>query len=136
VTASGEVPGGELALADTSVFIAVEQDRPLSSRAPDRVAVSVVTVAELRLGVLAAQDGPTRSQRLETLSAATSLDPLPIDEGVAHAWATLRLALRDAGKRMPINDSWIAATAIANDLAVASQDGDYDDIPGLLVIRV
>ncbi len=125
-----------VALADTSLFIAIEQDRPLSSQPPDRVAVSVITVGELRLGVLAAQDGPTRARRLETLSAAASLDPLPIDEAVAHAWATLRLALRDAGKRMPINDSWIAATAIANDLAVASQDGDYDDIPGLRVLRV
>jgi predicted nucleic acid-binding protein len=136
VTSSGEDVNGELALADTSLFIAVEQDRPLSSRPPERVAVSVVTVGELRLGVLAAQDGPTRARRLETLSAAAALDPLPIDEGVAHAWATLLLALRDEGKRMPINDSWIAATAIANDLAVACQDGDYDDIPGLRVIRV
>lgn len=125
-----------VALADTSLFIAIEQDRPLASQPPDRVAVSVITVGELRLGVLAAQDGPTRARRLETLSAAASLDPLPVDEAVAHAWATLRLALRDAGKRMPINDSWIAATAIANDLAVASQDGDYDDIPGLRVVRV
>jgi predicted nucleic acid-binding protein len=136
VTPSGEAVDDEVALADTSLFIAVEQDRPLSSRPPDRVAVSVVTVAELRLGVLAASDGAARAQRLETLSAAAALDPLPIDEGVAHAWATLHLALRDAGKRMPINDSWIAATAIANDLAVASQDGDYDDIPGVRVIRV
>jgi predicted nucleic acid-binding protein len=126
----------ELALADTSVFIAVEQGRPLSASAPGRVAVSVVTVGELRLGVLAAKDGPTRARRLETMSAAAALDPLPVDEGVAHAWAGLRLALRDAGKRMPINDSWIAATAIANDLPVASQDSDYDDIPGLRVIRV
>ena len=136
MTSSGEDVDGELALADTSLFIAVEQDRPLSSRAPERVCVSVVTVGELRLGVLAAQDGPTRARRLETLSAVAALDPMPVDEGVAHAWATLRLALRDEGKRMPINDSWIAATAIANDLAVASQDGDYDDIPGLRVIRV
>ncbi|HUY06734.1 MAG TPA: type II toxin-antitoxin system VapC family toxin [Acidimicrobiales bacterium] len=127
---------GEFALADTSLFIAVEQDRPFSSQLPERVAVSVVTVGELRLGVLAAKDGMTRARRLETLSAAAALDPLPIDEGVAHAWATLRLVLRDAGKRMSINDSWIAATAIANDLAVASQDSDYDDIPGLRVIRV
>jgi predicted nucleic acid-binding protein len=136
VTASGEHDDGELALADTSVFIAVEQQRTLSSRPPGRVAVSVVTVGELRLGVLAAPDGPTRARRLETLSAAAALDPLPIDEGVAHAWAALRLALRDAGKKMPINDSWIAATAIANDLPVASQDDDYDDIPGLRVVRV
>ncbi len=136
MTPSGDHVHDGLALADTSLFIAVEQNRPLSSDAPDSVAVSVVTVAELRLGVLAAHDGSTRAQRLETLSAAMALDPLPIDEEVAHAWATLRLALRDAGRRMPINDSWIAATAIANDLAVASQDGDYDDVPGLRVRRV
>ena len=136
MTSSGEDVEGQQALADTSLFIAVEQDRPVSDRPPERVAVSVVTVGELRLGVLAAQDGPTRARRLQTLSAVAALDPLPIDEGVAHAWAALRLALRDEGKRMPINDSWIAATAIANDLAVASQDGDYDDIPGLRVIRV
>ncbi len=37
---------------------------------------------------------------------------------------------------MPISDSWIATTAIANGMAVASQDGDYDDMPGLDVIRV
>jgi len=61
---------------------------------------------------------------------------LPIDAQVAHAWATLRLALRDAGKRMPINDSWIAATAIAKDMPVVTQDDDYDDVPGLEVIRV
>lgn len=136
MTSTDDNLDGELALADTSLFIAVEQDRPLSSRPPKQIAVSVITVGELRLGVLAAQDGPTRARRLETLSAAAVLDPLPIDEPVAHAWAALRIALRDAGKRMPINDSWIAATAIANDMAVASQDDDYDDIPRLRVIRV
>jgi hypothetical protein len=67
---------------------------------------------------------------------AEALEPLPIDGQVAHAWAALRLALRDSGKRMPINDSWIAATAIAHGVPVASQDGDYDDVPGLEVIRV
>lgn len=126
----------ELALADTSLFIALEQERPHASRPPERVSVSVVTIGELRLGVLAAEDGPTRARRLETLSFAEALDPLPVDSQVAHAWATLRLALRDAGKRMPINDSWIAATAIVNGIPVASQDGDYDGVPGLEVIRV
>ena len=128
--------GTEEALADTSLFVAVEQDRPLSSRPPERVAVSVITIGELRLAVLAADSGPVRARRLETLSAAEALDPLPVDAQVAQAWAALRLALRDAGKRMPINDSWIAATAIANGMPVASQDGDYDDVPGLQVIRV
>ncbi len=127
---------GDVALADTSLFIAVEQDRPLTPPRPERVTVSIVTIAELQLGVLAAQDGTTRARRLRTLSAAMTLDPLPVDEAVAHAWAALRVALREAGKRMPINDSWIAATAMAHDLVVASQDGDYDDIPGLRAVRV
>ena len=125
-----------LALADTSVFIAAKPNRPVSGRPPEQVAVSVVTVGELRLGVLAAADGPTRARRLETLSHAESLDPIPIDARVAHAWATLRLALRDAGLRMPLNDSWIAATAIAHRIPVVSQDADYDRVAELDVIRI
>lgn len=125
-----------LALADTSLFIAVEQSRPMLAVPPERVAVSVITVGELRLGVLAAADGPTRARRLATLLRAEALDPLPVDAGVAHAWAALRLALRDSGQRMPLNDSWIAATAIAHRIPVVSQDDDYRAVPGLAVIRV
>ena len=98
--------------------------------------MSVITVGELRLGVLAAADGPIRARRLETLSRAEALEPLPVDRAVAHAWAALRLALRDEGRRMPLNDSWIAATAIANHIPVVSQDDDYDVVPGLEVIRI
>jgi predicted nucleic acid-binding protein len=100
------------------------------------VAVSVISVAELRLGVLAASETTTRAQRLRTLSRAEELEPLPIDASVAHAWAELRIALRERGKNMPLNDSWIAATAIAHRIPVVSQDADYDDVPGVKVIRV
>lgn len=128
--------GTRVALADTSLFIALEREQPLLAEPPDSVAVSVITVGELRLGVLAAEDGPTRARRLETLSRVETLEPLPVDARVAHAWAALRLALRDHGKRMPLNDSWIAATAVAHRMPVISQDGDYDDVPGLDVIRI
>jgi predicted nucleic acid-binding protein len=132
------VPHGraELALADTSLFIALEQKRAVAGTPPQRIAISVVTIGELRLGVLAASDGPTRASRLETLSRAERLEPLPIDTRVAHAWAKLRLALRDSGRRMPLHDSLIAATAIAHHLPVVAQDADYDAVPGLQVIRV
>ena len=126
----------ELAIADTSLFIALEQKRALVGSPPEQVAISVVSIGELRLGVLSATDGAARARRLETVSRAEALDPLPIDSAVAHAWATLRLALRDRGLRMPINDSWIAATAIAHHLPVVAQDADYDAVPGLQVIRV
>ena len=37
---------------------------------------------------------------------------------------------------MPINDSWIAATALARGMPVVTQDSDYDDVPGLRVVKV
>ena len=123
-------------LADTSLFIARETGRPLRTEAlPDRLAVSVITIGELRAGVLAAPDVATRDRRLGTLTAALALEPIPIDEAVAAAWARLRVELRDRGLRMPVNDSWIAATAIALGVAVVTQDDDYVELPGLAVIH-
>jgi hypothetical protein len=123
-------------IADTSVFIARESGRALDvSALPDDVAVSIITIGELRAGVLAAVDLDTRDRRLATFSAAQALDPIPIDEPVADAWARLRILLRDSGQRMPVNDSWIAATAMSLGVAIVRQDDDYVEVPGLLVIK-
>lgn len=123
-------------LADTSIFIATETGRPLrADLLPDRLAVSVITIGELRAGVLAAGDLATRDRRLATLTTALELDPVPVDADVAAAWAHLRVALRDLGRRLAVNDSWIAATAIALGVPLVTQDDDHADIPGLRVIR-
>jgi hypothetical protein len=124
-------------IADTSVFIAHESGRALDAdRLPDELGVSVITIGELRAGVLAAVDVETRDRRLATFSAARALDPIPIDEPVADAWARLRILLRDSGQRMPVNDSWIAATAMSLGVAIVTQDDDYAAVPGLTVIKV
>ena len=127
----------ERALADTSVFIARATGRLIDVAAlPDRLAVSVITIGELRAGVLAATDAITRDRRLDTLTAALLVEPIPIDVEVASAWARLRLALRDAGLRMPLNDSWIAATAMALDVPIVTQDEDFPTLAGLDIINV
>ena len=124
-------------LADTSVFIARESGRRLDETSmPDELAVSIVTVGELRAGVLAADDVRVREQRLTTLTAALELDPVPVDDDVAAQWARLRVLLREMGRRMPVNDSWIAATAMALQVPVVAQDDDYVELDGLSVIRV
>ncbi|MDZ4824852.1 MAG: type II toxin-antitoxin system VapC family toxin [Actinomycetota bacterium] len=124
-------------IADTSVFIARESGRTLDASAlPDDLGVSIITIGELRAGVLAALDVNTRDRRLATFSAAQALDPIPIDAPVADAWARLRILLRDAGHRMPVNDSWIAATAISLGVAIVTHDDDYAVVPGLTIIKV
>ena len=119
------------ALADTSFFIADERAR--GERADDiDLFVSVITIAELRAGVLLAEDPITTARRLRTLNVAEMLDPLPIDERVADAWSELRVLLRRLGtKTLRSSDSWIAATAIANDLPLLTLDRDFESVPGL-----
>ena len=124
-------------MSATSIFIADEADRPIDAKAlPDELAVSVITIGELRAGVLAASDIGARDRRLSTLTSALLLQPVPIDEAVAASWARLRLALRDGGLRLPINDSWIAATAMALDVPIVTQDSDFPSLSELAVIRV
>ncbi len=65
-----------------------------------------------------------------------TLDPIAIDDDVAAQWARLRVLLRDAGQRMPVNDSWIAATAMALQVPIVTQDDDYINLAELPVVRV
>jgi predicted nucleic acid-binding protein len=126
------------ALLDTSTFIAQESSRRLDiDRLPPQAAVSAVTIGELRWGVLMAEDDTVRSRRLQTLTAALRLEPVPVDDSVAASWALLRRLLKTAGVRMEVNDSWIAATALAHGWPVATQDAGFPDgIGDLQVLRV
>ncbi|HEY8822542.1 MAG TPA: type II toxin-antitoxin system VapC family toxin [Dermatophilaceae bacterium] len=127
-------------LLDTSVLIASETGRLLDTNAlPDEIFISVVTIAELQAGVLAAADTPTRARRLATLDSVAGLEALPIDVVAAGHWATLRVRLAEEGRRINVNDLWIAAVAAANDLPIVTQDADYDSLAtvgGPQVIRV
>lgn len=128
-----------LGLLDTSVFVAYEQHRPLE-RLPQQVAVSVVTIGELELGVLAASDPQVRAQRGETLALARAADPLPVTEAVMGAFARLVHDCRRAGARPKVLDALIAATAVGHGLPVVTQDDDFrtmsDAHPALAVHRV
>jgi predicted nucleic acid-binding protein len=110
-----------------------------SDRLPEQSLVSVVTLAELQAGVLAAADTATRQRRLVTAQLAAEVAPLPIDVAAAAQWARLRVLVHEAGRRIGVNDLWIAAVALAHDLPVITQDADFDllDELGLAeVVRV
>ena len=48
----------------------------------------------------------------------------------------MHVILRDRRLRMPVNDSWIAATEMALGVPVVTRDDDLPSIPELDVIRV
>ncbi len=124
------------AIADTSIFIAQESGRELGEL-PERIAVSVVTAAELELGVLRASNPTARAIRLSTLSrvqAAYSL--LPVDPEVASCFARLASAELSRGRRLRRHDTWIAATAMRHGAAVVTQDADFSSFEDVAVLRV
>ena len=125
-------------LADTSIFIGREAGRPIAEDTlPAELAVSVITIGELRAGVLIAAEVETRDRRLATLTAALALDPVPVGDDVVSQWAKLRVVLHGRGERMPLNASLIAATAIALGVPVVTQDGaGYPRLADLAIIQV
>jgi predicted nucleic acid-binding protein len=129
-----------LGLLDTSVFIATENGRPLRLEGlPERSFISIVTKAELRAGVLAADDVETRDRRLDTLERVAGLTMIPVGDGVDRIWAGMRAYLRAAGQRINANDLWIAAPATAHEMPVFTQDRDFgalSGVNGLTVVQV
>jgi predicted nucleic acid-binding protein len=125
-------------LLDTSVWIAREQGRPLADPPGEaETYTSVVVLGELAAGVLAAEDLATRSRRLATLNDARDhAEPLPVDEEVSWCWSQLALLVADERPRVAPNDLWIAATALAHDLAVCTQDAGFERLPGVEVVLV
>lgn len=123
-------------LLDTSIFIAREAGRPLGEL-PEAAAISVVTMAELYLGILMARGAGIRARRLGTLTAVqNTFEPIPIDSEVARTFAELVAEARRRGKRPKIMDTWIAATALTLDLPIYTQDEDFGLIPRVRVERV
>jgi hypothetical protein len=130
----------KLGLLDTSVLIAAEESRALRVEAlPETAATSIVTVAELRAGVLAAPDIESRDRRLATFELISGSAILPIDDSVARIWAGMRAYLAASNRSVKLNHVWIAATAASRKIPVITQDQDFhalSGVGGLTVIEV
>jgi predicted nucleic acid-binding protein len=124
------------AIADTSVFVAQETDRELGEL-PEEIAVSVITAAELELGVLRAEEAGARAVRLATLSRVqATYQLLPVDPEVASCFARLASAELSRGRRPRRHDTWIAATALRHGASVVTQDADFSSFDEVTVLRV
>jgi predicted nucleic acid-binding protein len=126
-------------LADTSVFVAYEQDRELADPPQGDARISVATLTELGVGVRRAGDSSLRQVREATLERARRFIALPYDEAVADRLAELLAAARNHQRRAGAMDAIIAATALAHDLAIWTQDDDFEVLaqlsPSLVIER-
>jgi predicted nucleic acid-binding protein len=111
----------------------------IDAQAMETLFLSAITVAELRAGLSMLPAGKRRSglqenleQRLLPLFADRVL---PFDMTCTQAYGLLKAKARTAGLAIAAADGYIAATALANGLAVATRDVGPFNASGAVVIN-
>ena len=98
-------------------------------------AISVITVGELLHGVHRATGARRTGRRAYVEHLLAYLHAIPITERVARVHADVWAQLVSRGQLVGAHDLWIAATALAHGLGVATGNADeFRRIPGLRVI--
>lgn len=99
------------------------------------LAVDPVILGEIRFGILLLPRGRRRG-RLERWfeDGVQRLQCIPWEASTGLRWAELLATLRAEGRAMPIKDSFIAATALAHDLAVVTLNRRDFDAAGVVVV--
>ena len=87
------------------------------------ICVDPVILGEVRFGILLLPRGKRRKRLDEWFEEGVrKLHCLPWEAETGLRWAELLAHLRKAGRAMPVKDSMIAATALANRLTVVTRN--------------
>ncbi|HEY3958981.1 MAG TPA: type II toxin-antitoxin system VapC family toxin [Solirubrobacteraceae bacterium] len=126
-------------ILDTSTVILLERLVDASTL-PLEPLITAVTLAELSVGPLVAEEESERVARQAQLQQAEAdFEPLPFDADAARAFGGVATSLRRAGRKTTARayDAMIAATAVANHLPIYTcNPADFRDIDGLDVVAV
>ncbi|TPM02753.1 type II toxin-antitoxin system VapC family toxin [Mesorhizobium sp. B2-3-11] len=120
-------------LLDTNVLSEVTRPSPdarvldwLDGLDEDRSFISVVSIAEIRRGVALMDEGRKREALAEWLARDLpqrfEQRVLPVDELVALAWGDLMGLAKRRGRGLSSMDGLIAATAVAQELTLATRN--------------
>jgi tRNA(fMet)-specific endonuclease VapC len=107
---------------------------------PAEPLITAVTLAELSVGPLVANEDSERVARQSQLQQAEAdFEPLPFDASAARAFGRVAASLRRSGRKATARtyDAMIAATAVANDLPLYTcNPTDFSGIDGLDVVAI
>ena len=107
----------------------------LDAQALETLHLSAITVAELRVGVQALPRGRRRDRLREQLERQIlplfTGRVLVFDLAASRAYAEFMAKARSAGRTISVSDGYIAATAAANSMLVATRDTAPFEAAGL-----
>ncbi len=98
-------------------------------------AISVITVSELLHGALRGDAEQRAHRRAFVEHVLAGFEALPVTEPVARVHAETWARLAASGELIGAHDLWIAATALAHGLGVATRNAaDFGRVAGLRVV--
>ena len=122
---------------DTNVIIRIIKGDIVTAdkaRKFKNVHIPVIVLGELMFGAEKSQ--LKAENRDKYLQFCLSYPLLDVNQSVALEYGKIKNVLQAHGNIMPENDMWIAATAIANNMTVITQDRHFEHIPNLNVIKL
>lgn len=119
-------------LLDTNIiidFLNGHADIQKKIKTLDDIFIPITVVGELLYGAENSQR--KQENRLVYEAFCFSFPIINTTLPVAREYGRIAAELKQKGKPIPMNDMWIAATAIANDLELVTQDNHFKEINGL-----
>lgn len=123
-------------LLDTSGYVHLMKGHSGISEAAgkaDRVVLSSVVVGELLWAFRGGRHRKRNEDYLARFLAREDVDQVPVDGVTADRYALIKDSVHEAGTPVPVNDLWIAATAMQHGLRVVTTDSDFLRIPQIRV---
>ena len=96
-----------------------------------QIYLPVVVVAELSFGFMKGTRSRENEDRLQDTIEQLDIEIISIDRDVARKFAVIYLGLVQVGKKIPINDVWIAACCMHLGGTLYTRDRHFDAIAGL-----
>ena len=120
-------------LLDTNVVSETTRPQPsamvlgwIAAQPGESLFISAITIGELLRGALLLAAGKKRNALLRWIETGIKADfagrILPVDTAVMERWAELQIATQKVGRRLPLMDSLLAATALAHGLTLATRN--------------
>ncbi len=102
----------------------------------DEMILPVTVLGEFKAGLFPTRAGDRNRNVLDVFLQKATVKVAPITDRTADIYAKVYQALRKEGTPIPLNDMWIAASALENGADLATCDAHFRNVPMLTVIVV
>lgn len=121
-------------IIDTNIYAAFKRNDPVVLgilRQAETIAVNTIVLGELLAGFKGGHKEALNRKELDLFLDTPRVQFCAVEETTAEFFALIFNNLKQAGKPIPVNDIWIAASAMQHGWTLLTLDSHFSHITGL-----